>query len=122
MTKNLIQCVFVLLLLAACASIGSPDGGPYDETPPRVVRSNPDNQAVNANQKKIRIDFDEYIKLENASEKVVVSPPQTEAPNVRAAFIIFLSTPETVSQTISTSWKKVPRNMMVYFWFSPMPR
>ena len=84
MTKNLIQCVFVLLLLAACASIGSPDGGPYDETPPRVVRSNPDNQAVNANQKKIRIDFDEYIKLENASEKVVVSPPQTEAPNVRA--------------------------------------
>lgn len=86
MTKSLLHSVaaIVVLLLAACASIGSPDGGPYDETPPRVVRSNPGNQATNANQKKIRIDFDEYIKLENASEKVVVSPPQTEAPNVRA--------------------------------------
>lgn len=75
----------LFVLMGACASIGSPDGGPYDETPPRVVRSNPDNKATGANQKKMRIDFDEYIKLENASEKVVVSPPQTEAPNVRAS-------------------------------------
>ena len=35
-------------LLSGCASMSSPDGGPYDETPPRVVRSTPDNQAVNA--------------------------------------------------------------------------
>lgn len=74
----------LLVLVAACASIGSPDGGPYDETPPRVVRSNPGNKARNANKKKIRIDFNEFIKLENASEKVVVSPPQDEMPNVRA--------------------------------------
>lgn len=71
-------------LLSGCASMSSPDGGPYDETPPRVVRSTPDNQAVNADKKNIRIDFDEYIKIENASEKVVVSPPQREIPNVRA--------------------------------------
>ena len=74
----------VISLVSACANIGSPDGGPYDETPPRVISSSPINQAVNANQKKISILFDEYIKLENASEKVVVSPPQVEMPNVRA--------------------------------------
>ena len=72
------------ILICACANIGSPDGGAYDETPPCVLFSEPDNQAVNANSKKIRIRFNEYIKIENASDKVVVSPPQTESPNVRA--------------------------------------
>ncbi len=76
--------VFFLLLLSSCASIGSPDGGPWDEEPPRVVSSTPGNKAVQSNRKKINIQFNEYIKLENASEKVVVSPPQTEMPNIRA--------------------------------------
>ena len=78
----------ILFLLAifivACANIGSPDGGPYDETPPRVVSSNPGNQAINSDKRKIAIQFNEYIKIENANDKVVVSPPQTEAPNIRA--------------------------------------
>ena len=73
------------LLVAACASIGSPDGGPYDETPPRVVQCSPANKATNVDQRKISILFNEYIKMENASEKVVVSPPQIEMPNIRAA-------------------------------------
>ena len=72
------------ILLAACASIGSPDGGPYDETPPRVLSASPQNQAVRNDKKNINIYFNEYIKLENASEKVVVSPPQKEMPNIRA--------------------------------------
>ncbi len=72
------------LFVSACANIGSPDGGPYDETPPRVVTSNPLNQATNSDKRKISILFNEYVKIENASEKVIVSPPQTEAPNIRA--------------------------------------
>lgn len=80
----LLYFVLCILLASACASIGSPDGGPYDETPPRVLRSLPDNQATNARQKKIQILFDEYVKIENASEKVIVSPPQEEMANVRA--------------------------------------
>lgn len=75
----------VLLLLSACANIGSPDGGPYDEKPPQVVACTPDNKGTNVNQRKISILFDEFIKMENASEKVVVSPPQIEMPNIRAA-------------------------------------
>lgn len=74
----------LMLLAGACASIGSPDGGPYDETPPQVVRSTPDNQAVNSDKKHISILFSEYVKLENANENVVVSPPQQEMPNIRA--------------------------------------
>ncbi len=74
----------MLFVLVACASIGSPDGGPYDEDPPKLdVRLSPNNQ-TNFNKKKFSIWFDEYIKLENASEKVIVSPPQAEMPNIRA--------------------------------------
>ena len=74
----------MIVLMAACASLGTPDGGPYDETPPQVVMASPANQATNSDKKKINILFNEYIKIENASEKVIVSPPQTEMPNVRA--------------------------------------
>ena len=31
--KNLLLCLLALLLTAACASIGNPDGGRFDETP-----------------------------------------------------------------------------------------
>lgn len=82
--KNLLLCLLALLLTAACASIGNPDGGRFDETPPRVVASSPADGAVNVSKRKVQILFDEYIKLEKASEKVVISPPQIEPANVRA--------------------------------------
>ena len=85
-TKRITKVIcFVLLniLIYACASMGNPEGGPYDETPPKVIRCNPDNQAINNKQKRISLLFDEYIKLENASEKLVVSPPQQEMPDIR---------------------------------------
>lgn len=82
--KNLLLCLLALILTAACASIGNPDGGRFDETPPRVVASSPADGAVNVSKRKVQILFDEYIKLEKASEKVVISPPQIEPANVRA--------------------------------------
>ena len=71
-------------LLYACASVGSPDGGPYDETPPKFVRANPGLNSTNNTHKKISIEFDEFIKLEKASEKVIISPPQKEMAKVEA--------------------------------------
>lgn len=82
--KNLLLCLLALVLTAACASIGNPDGGRFDETPPRVVGSSPADGAVNVSKRKVQILFDEYVKLEKASEKVVISPPQIEPANVRA--------------------------------------
>jgi len=71
-------------IACCCASIGSPSGGWYDEEPPKVLSYSPENKALGNSKKKITITFDEYIKLEKANEKVVVSPPQIEAPNIRA--------------------------------------
>lgn len=73
------------MVFMACASIGSPDGGAYDETPPRVEKCQPANQSTDNTKRKISIYFDEYINLENATEKVVVSPPQMEMPDIRTA-------------------------------------
>lgn len=74
-----------LLTAISCASIGSPDGGRYDEEPPQVLGATPADKAVGVKSKRISILFDEFVKINNASEKVVVSPPQMEAANVRAA-------------------------------------
>ncbi len=77
--------ILAFLLLASCAKMGQPDGGWYDETPPRVIGANPADGGVNVKAKKVSIFFDEYIKLDNPSEKVVVSPPQLETPEIKAS-------------------------------------
>ncbi|MBR4186981.1 MAG: Ig-like domain-containing protein [Bacteroidaceae bacterium] len=73
-----------LLLLVACASIGAPDGGIYDEIPPQVLACYPADRSVDVSTRKMRIRFNEFIKLENANDKVIVSPPQLEPANIRA--------------------------------------
>lgn len=77
--------VMVFLLLASCAKMGQPDGGWYDETPPKVIGATPADGGVNVKDKKVRIYFDEFIKVDNPTEKVVVSPPQLEVPEIKAS-------------------------------------
>ena len=83
LTPYPIITVCILILLAACASIGSPEGGGWDITPPKIVKCHPENMATNNKAKRLTLTFDEYIVIENASEKVVVSPPQKEMPEIR---------------------------------------
>ena len=42
------------------------------------------HRSTDVSAKKVNIYFDEFIKLENASEKVVVSPPQLEQAEIKA--------------------------------------
>lgn len=73
------------LFIISCARMGQPDGGWYDDDPPKVVGSTPADQSANVKSKKITIYFDEYIKLEDATSKVIVSPPQLEMPEIKSA-------------------------------------
>ena len=84
MRAKYIPAGLVLLFVAACASIGSPDGGIFDEVPPKVVASFPADRSTGNTARKMQIRFNEFIKLENAYEKVIVSPPQIEPANIRA--------------------------------------
>lgn len=73
----------VLATVCSCAKMGQPDGGWYDETPPAIVRTSPADQGVNIKAKKINIYFNEYIQVDNPTEKVVISPPQIEQAEIK---------------------------------------
>lgn len=81
-----INTAISILLLGACANPGSgPDGGPYDETPPRIVQMMPAAGQTGVTERRAVLHFNEYVQIENAAEKVIVSPPQIEVPTIRAA-------------------------------------
>ena len=73
-----------LLLVVGCARMGSPDGGWYDDDPPVVLGSTPADKATGVKTNRINIYFDEYIKLADATQHVIVSPPQLEMPDIQA--------------------------------------
>lgn len=77
--------IATLTFISSCARMGNPDGGWYDETPPHVVSASPADKSVGVKANKVVINFDEFIKIENATEKVVVSPAQLEMPEIKAS-------------------------------------
>ena len=85
--KNLLYLLAVssCLLAISCARMGNPDGGWYDDTPPYVVSSSPADRATNVKPKRVSIYFNEFIKLEDAQNKVIISPPQLEMPEIKAS-------------------------------------
>ncbi|MGL5787545.1 MAG: Ig-like domain-containing protein [Bacteroidales bacterium] len=81
--------LFILTLVSvyaqnSCANIGRPGGGPKDETPPEFVRGNPMPNTLDFKKKKLDLEFNENILLENVSEKVIISPPQKQMPEIRS--------------------------------------
>ena len=83
--RHLPLMLLAAFLLGSCARMGQPDGGWYDETPPRIMGAAPADKGTNVKNQKISIFFDEFIQIENATEKVVVSPPQLETPEIVAS-------------------------------------
>lgn len=81
---KILSMVAVVMLLAACASIGRPEGGARDELPPVFVRSNPEKGSLNFTGNKVSIYFDENVKMEDVVNKVVVSPVQKQPPSISA--------------------------------------
>ena len=81
--RVLLFYLLTFLLFISCARMGSPDGGWYDDTPPYVVSSSPENMATGVDARRIVINFNEYIKLQDAQSKVIVSPPQLETPEIK---------------------------------------
>ena len=82
--KKLLFIFCIACVVVGCARMGQPDGGWYDDDPPVVIGSDPADQSTNVKAKKITIYFDEFIKLEDATSKVTVSPPQLEMPEINA--------------------------------------
>ena len=72
----------LLLLWAACARVGSPTGGEQDKTPPKVVKTIPQNESVNFTGNRIRIYFDEFVTLRDIRKQLIISPPLAYFPEI----------------------------------------
>lgn len=83
--RKLLGAVVIGVALYSCASVGRIEGGPIDETPPHFIAANPAPGALNTKKNKISIEFDEFIKLDKPNEKVVISPPQVQQPEIKAS-------------------------------------
>lgn len=81
--KGILFVAVSVLMLYACANPGTPTGGPIDVTPPKVIGSTPTENAIGNKKTKVIINFDEYVKLDKPNEKVVVSPPQLQQPEIK---------------------------------------
>ena len=80
--KLLIPATMVLYAIA-CATIVPPTGGPKDITSPKMVSSEPKNLSTNFNDKKIIINFNEYIALKTPEKYILISPPMFETPDIK---------------------------------------
>jgi hypothetical protein len=81
-SSHTIVDLLVLILIAGCAKIASPTGGPKDLNPPEIVKSNPVNGVTNFKGDKIVITFNEYVVLDKINEKFMVSPPMKKKPQI----------------------------------------
>ena len=86
-TRQLVNFIMVviMLMIVGCARMGQPDGGWYDDRPPQIIATTPTDNGTGVKEKKVVIYFDEYIKVEDATNNVVVSPPQLEMPEIKGA-------------------------------------
>ncbi|PCJ95398.1 MAG: hypothetical protein COA50_09335 [Flavobacteriaceae bacterium] len=74
--------IFAVFAFFQCAQRGRPSGGPKDITPPVLVKATPENLTTNFKTKVIKLEFDEFIKLEKIQEQLIVSPPLKYVPEI----------------------------------------
>lgn len=78
-------CLFSLIwVLGACASMQNPTGGPKDINPPKVLKEYPKNLSKNFKAQEIKIEFDEFVKLNNAFAEISISPALEKPLEVKA--------------------------------------
>jgi hypothetical protein len=77
-----LKLMTLALVLSYCAKQASPTGGPKDETPPVIVKSVPVSGTTSFRGKEIEITFNEYVQLDKLNEKLMISPPVKEKPDI----------------------------------------
>ncbi len=80
--SNFILLIFIGLTIANCANRGTPDGGPKDETPPEIIKTEPENFTTNFKGNLVTITFNEYVKLKNIQKQLIISPPMKTQPEI----------------------------------------
>ena len=77
LTKRIGLIIILIITIYGCATVGSPSGGPKDETPPQLSRSKstPDSlHLTNFNGNTIKLAFDEDLQISNLNNELIVTP------------------------------------------------
>jgi uncharacterized protein (DUF2141 family) len=69
-----ILSVMAILTLVQCAKTTQPNGGPKDIEPPQLLNSIPKDGQKNYHGRNIELYFDEYIKLKDPKEEILITP------------------------------------------------
>ena len=83
--QRIIALFFFVLIITAfvqCARRGSPSGGPKDETPPVLTKAEPENMLPEFEAERIRLYFDEFVRLNDVQNQLIVSPPLKYNPDI----------------------------------------
>ena len=73
--KKIIFTILSLAIVSGCAKRGIPTGGPIDSLPPVLINANPKLNSTNFDSEEIRLTFDEFVKLDNVQDQLIISPP-----------------------------------------------
>lgn len=92
-----------MLLLYACAQVVAPSGGPADVKAPELVSSDPAILSKNFSGKRMKIRFNEFIKLNDASSQLIISPPFKNPPELK-----------TRGKILDVSWDDTLRKNTTY--------
>jgi len=82
---NTVKNISSLMLLGAlwsCAQRAALTGGEKDVLPPEIVAILPENQTLNFTSKEIVVEFNEFVRLSNLQNQLIVSPLMKETPEV----------------------------------------
>lgn len=78
-----ILLLLISLTLFRCANLARPTGGPKDSIPPKILKELPPNFTRNFKDKKIVIEFDEFIKFNNQNKEFSISPDLDKQPEYK---------------------------------------
>jgi hypothetical protein len=80
--NNVLFISLLIVILAGCAKIVAPTGGPKDEQHPLIEEINPANYSTNFKSKKVKITFDEFIQLKDLKQNLIISPLMDTQPKI----------------------------------------
>jgi uncharacterized protein (DUF2141 family) len=74
-----------VLIFVGCARRGKPEGGEEDMDPPIFLNAEPSHESIHFKEEKIRLNFNEYVKLKDVNNQLVISPPMKNRPIITPA-------------------------------------
>ncbi len=78
--SKILLLVVLAIIAYSCANVSRPTGGPKDVAPPVIVKEIPKKGSLNFDKNKIRVYFDEFVKIKDLNSQFISSPPLNKPP------------------------------------------